>query len=163
MNGNTALQNATVKLNIDLVSLIAETSIWADHHKPGYKEVWYPGFRRGKRGEKKGTVIAGEHIDDNTRANYAIKQACGLSSKKQKIEQYTTCHIYPNSCYNANYYTAIPNLVLIPRAVAGLSDFHGEVIAALKYRSYELYGWYPKEEALPVKPKNYPSNWQKPI
>ncbi|MDR1389235.1 MAG: hypothetical protein LBJ31_04600 [Treponema sp.] len=54
------------------------------------------------------------------------------------------------------------DLVSIPNAIAGLSDFSDDVIKALQYRSYELYRWYPQGHPEPKKPVNYPANWQTP-
>ena len=166
MNGNQALQKALQKLNINLGCLIAETSIWAspDVCKQLINEtgnvVWFPNLRRGRSGEKKGSIIDNIKIDDNTYANYAIKNAVGI--KRTGIENYNTCHIWPNTCHNERYHTAIPNLVLIPNSIAGLSDHSEEVKKILQYRSFELYGWYPEEEQKPAKPRNYPTNWQEP-
>ena len=148
----------------NLECLIAETSVWASpdvckqlKDKTG-NIVWFPNTRRGKSGEKKGSCINGIQIDDNTSANNAIKYAIGINRKE--IKNYHTCHIWPKTCYNERYHTAIPNLVLIPSAIAGLSDHSDEVKKTLQYRSFELYGWHSEKEPQPVKPKNYPTNWQ---
>jgi hypothetical protein len=162
VNGIDELTKAIKKLNIDLVSLVAETAIWADPSfcdDPG-TVVLYPDIRRGKSGEKKGTIINGIRIDDNTYANTAIKRACGIN--KKGIKNYETCHIWPDTCYDERFHTAIPNLVLIPNAIAGLSDFFDDVIKALQYHSYELYNWYSEGYQIPTRPKNYPTNWRKP-
>lgn len=55
------------------------------------------------------------------------------------------CHIWPGTTYDERYHTLLANLVLIPRILANLSDYFNAVIDVLKYRSYELYGWYPEE------------------
>jgi RNA processing factor Prp31 len=167
MNGNEELAKALEKLNIDLVSLVAETSIWAT---PEYCEqlkretgsvAYNPQVRRGKTGEQRGSEIDGIKIDDNTYANTAIKRAVGL--KKEDITDYAACHIWADTCYDERYHTAIPNLVLIPRAIAGLSDHSEQIINVLKYRSYELYNWHPEESEVPQKPDNYPTNWIEPF
>jgi hypothetical protein len=166
VNGNEKLTKAIKKLNIDLACLVAETAIWADPSvcedllKKNGTVVWFPGYRRGKNKERKGDVIDGIKIDDNTYANNAIKYACGI--KRNDIENYNACHIWPNTCYDERFHTAIPNLVLIPNAIAGLSDFSDDVMKALQYHSYELYNWYPQGHQKPIKPLNYPTNWQRP-
>jgi hypothetical protein len=167
INGNKELAKAIKKLNIDLVKLVAETSIWVSplmceqvKNKKG-SVARFPNVRRGKNDETKGDVINGIRIDDNTYANNAIKWAVGIDRKN--ITDYETCHIWTDTCYNERYHTALPNLVLIPRAIASLSDHSEEIINALKYRSYELYGWYPDEEIQPGEPQNYPTNWKEPV
>jgi hypothetical protein len=167
LNGIGELVKALKKFDIDLVKIIAETSIWVSpevceqlKQKTG-DVVWSQKVRRGHSDEKKGDLINGIRIDDNTYANRAIKKAVGID--RTKIKDYTTCHIWEGTCYDEHYHTAIPNLVLIPSAIAGLSDYFEEIINALKYRSYELYGWYPKKESRPEKPCNYPDNWKEPI
>ncbi|GHV80430.1 hypothetical protein AGMMS49944_22210 [Spirochaetia bacterium] len=166
IDGRNALEKAAKKLCIDLPSLVAETAIWAcptvcvDLSKKHGEPVWYPKYRRGRPGEKKGQVIKGITIDDNTYANAAIKHAVGIS--RNDIKKYAACHIWEDTCYDEHCHTAIPNLVLIPNAIAGLSDFYKPVIEALQYRSYALYHWLPKGCPVTVKPKNYPTNWQQP-
>lgn len=167
INGSEEVTKALEKLDFDLVSLIAETSIWAD---PEYcinlkrntgSVTMNPKCRRGRTEEKRGDKIDGITIDDNTYANNAIKRAVGI--KREDISDYEACHIWANTCYDERYHTAIPNLVLIPRAIASLSDHMEAVIDALKYRSYELYKWKPEEvEEAPLKPAKYPSNWREP-
>jgi hypothetical protein len=166
MNGNEELAKAIKKLNINLTEMVAETSIWASpeiceqlKQKNG-DVVFYLNVRRGRTNETRGDIINGIRIDDNTYANNAIKRAVGID--RNDIKEYETCHIWKDTCYDERYHTAIPNLVLIPSAIASLSDHSDEIINALKYRSYELYGWYPQEESKPQKPCNYPNNWQEP-
>ena len=50
--------------------------------------------------------------------------------------------------------------MLIPRILANLSDCYFSVINVLKYRSWELYGWHPDEEAIPERPVYYPECWR---
>lgn len=166
INGNEILIEAIKKLKIDLNSLIAETSIWV--HPEICKELeikkgitYFPNVRRGRHFEKKGEIINGVRIDDNTYANNAIKKA--ISINRKNIKEYYTCHIYSDTCYNEKYHTKLQNLVLIPSSIAQLSDNFPDVINSLKYRSFELYGWFPDESEKPKKPENYPSNWKEPI
>jgi hypothetical protein len=167
INGNELLVEALKKLNIDLLALIAETSLWASplvckqlELKIG-SSTRYPNVRRGRHFENRGDVIAGIRIDDNTYANNAIKNAIGLNRKK--IVDFHTCHIYPNTCYDERYHTKIQNLVLIPNSIAQLSDNFEDVMKCLQYRSYELYGWFPRDGSIPEKPIKYPTNWREPI
>ncbi len=167
INGNELLVEALKKLNIDLPSLIAETSIWVSPQiceqielKIG-SSTRYPNVRRGRHNENRGDIIDGIRIDDNTYANNTIKNAIGINRKN--IIDFHTCHIYPNTCYDERYHTKIQNLVLIPNSIAQLSDNFEEVSQCLQYRSYELYGWFPENKEIPEKPNNYPNNWRAPI
>lgn len=154
MNGDSLMDEALSRLGINLVDLIAEVSVWASPQDVKLEPI-YPDKRRGPA-KKKGKQIDGIYIDDNTYANVAIKKAIG---REIHFENFHACHIWPGTVYDERYYSLIPNLVLIPKIIAGLSDHYKEVIDVLKYRSYELYGWYPSEEQVPQKPAYYPSNW----
>jgi hypothetical protein len=167
LNADTLLIEAMEKHNIHLSVLVAETAIWANPevHRISIAEnrtgCFFPYTRRLKKGkgEIRSTVVDGIRLDDNTYANHAIKQAIGAGRNAQGFE---TCHIWPKSCYDERYHTAIANLVLIPRALASLSDHSREVSQSLQYRAFELYGWYPMEERQPEKPNFYPRNWRMP-
>lgn len=167
----TALLNeATAKHRMHLSILIAETGLWASPlvHRHLSAEnghgVFFPGMRRcrASRGEKRGDVIEGIYLDDNSYANHAIKRAIGVP--RERLIGFEACHIWPQSCYDARYHTAIANLVLLPRAIAGLSDHDPEVRATLQYRSFALYdGWYPAGETRPAEPPFYPRCWREPF
>lgn len=164
---NTELDKALKNTETDLGPLIATTSLWAapEVHEYLIEEsgngAWRTNVRRACTGEKRRTYIDGVLLDDNTFANNYIKTAIGLPIKKFKGFQ--VCHIWPRSCYNSIYHTTIANLVLLPRALAGLTDHNDRIKSILQYRSFELYGWYPKEQIKPSKPPKYPSNWRKPF
>ena len=64
---------------------------------------------------------------------------------------------------NMHFHTAIANLVLLPRPFAGLTDHHGDIQAALKFRSFELYQWSPDPEQPPPRPERYPDDWRTPF
>ena len=142
------------QLEKPLMDLVAETSIWVNPAKVS-KDPVYPNIRRG-RAKDKGKIEDGVRIDDNTYANKALKTAI---SKDIDIANYTVCHIWPGTAYDQRYHTQLANLVLIPRVIAGLSDFCKKVVEMLKYRAYELYGWFPEEETAPEKPEYYPEKW----
>lgn len=142
------------QLEKPLMDLVAETSIWV-HPTSVSKDPVYPNVRRG-RTKDKGKIEDGIRIDDNTYANRAIKMAI---SKDIDIVNYTVCHIWPGTAYDQRYHTQLANMVLIPRVIAGLSDFCKKVVEMLKYRAFELYGWYPEEETAPEKPEYYPEKW----
>jgi hypothetical protein len=160
------LQRACERRQIRFSDLVAETALWADpetHRRQlrlGSAAV-FPGIRRAKpgQGEKRG-VKNGQGLDDNSYANLAIKRALGIH--RTKLIGFECCHIWPNTCYDARYHTVIANLVLLPRALAGLTDHDPQVQAALQYRSFELYRWHPEEWTAPERPAGSPDQWRDP-
>lgn len=106
-------------------------------------------------------------LDSNNKANQAIKRAIlyDLKEKYGKLYQHTenirvfkdfeACHIWPKTCYNAQYHTSIANVVLLPRPLASLTDHCEAVRAILKYRAWELFRFKPADESEPEKPKYY--------
>src|SRR5262245_26844407 len=167
LSAEIILREAIEKNNIHLSVLIAETALWAD---PAVHRIlivengtgcFFPNTRRSKlgQGEKRTGVVGSIRLDNNAYANHAIKQSIGLGRSAVGFE---ACHIWPNSCYDERYYTVIANLVLIPRALASLSDHSTEVRQVLQYRAFELYTWYPMEHDEPKRPDFYPTNWRKP-
>lgn len=163
------LREATAKHHIHLSVLVAETALWAspEVHRRLVEEngtgAYFPRMRRHRRpaGERPGTVVDGVRLDSNTYANHAIKRALGLPRGTEK--GFEACHIWPRSCYDPDCHTTIANLILLPRALGALSDHDEEISAALRFRSYELYGWHPVTEQAPVRPEFYPQNWREPM
>lgn len=112
--------------------------------------------KRGKnqqRREKTGDQVKGNFIeydvkyDDNTQANLAIKSAIleGLSVKlkKTKFSGYMVCHIWDDTCHNNLFHTSVFNLVLLPQAIGGLSDYSPAVKDLLQYEAAMRFGVYP--------------------
>lgn len=163
------LREATARNSIHLSILVAETGLWVHpdvHHQLVSENpagTYFPGTRRYRAGagEKRGQLVGGERLDDNTYANHALMRALGL--RRGEAVGFESCHIWPQSCYDSRYHTAIANLVLLPRPLAGLSDHDPEIQAALQYRAFELYGWYPQGRPVPARPDFYPSNWREPM
>ena len=168
LDATRALEAACKKHGIDLRILIAETALWAHPEvckallKTSGSVCFFPRTRRCRenKGEKRGVILDGIRMDDNTYANHAIKQALGVGRDAKGFE---VCHVWPGSCYDADCHTAIPNLVLIPRPLAGLTDHSSEIQTSLQYRSFELYGWHPKGSTQPVRPAGYPKAWRLPF
>lgn len=164
-DGDEMLQAAARKHAIQLGLLVAETALWA--HPQVHEQLWatngtgafYPLLRRYRAGEKDGMVVAGERLDSNVYAREAIIGAVGV---RFVAHSYHACHIWPDTCHDRRYYSVVANLVLLPSAIAGLSDHDPAVKAALQYRAYELYAWHPAEEAAPLRPADYPTNWLAP-
>ena len=168
-DGSRLLAEASRKHKINLSLLVAETALWANPevHKQLLKDnksgAWYPKRRRARanKGEKKGEEVRGIKLDDNTYANYAIKRAIGIP--RNKLIKLATCHIWPDTCYNEKYHTAIPNLVLLPASLQSLTDYNPEIQAVLQYRAFELYKWVPDGKQRPRKPRYYPDCWKRPF
>lgn len=162
------LRAATAKHNIHLSVLIADTALWANpavhkwllsKHLTG---AMFPDRRRYKAGkENRGETVNGIRFDDNSYANVAIKRAIGLH--RSQLVGFEACHIWPKTCYDERYHTVIANLVLLPRALASLTDHDAEIQAALQFRSFELYGWHPAECSPPQRPAFYPADWRPPF
>ncbi len=165
-DASIALEAALKKHQIKLEALIAETAIWA-HPKVHARlmakgsAARYPNIRRKKAKEKRGHEDATDlRLDDNSYANVTIKWAIGVNRKN--IDGYETCHIWPATCYDERYHTAVANLVLLPRSLAGLTDHFPYVQRMLQYRAYELYNWYPEGFGVPQRPDGYINYWRAP-
>lgn len=111
-------------------------------------------------GELRAQIKDGERLDDNSYANNALKRALGRPHGK--LVGFEVCHIWPQSCYDARYHTVLANLVLLPRPLAGLTDHDPEIQAALQFRAFELYHWFPADVPAPQRPEYYPANWREP-
>jgi hypothetical protein len=165
VDGDDILLRATAALSIDLSRLVARSAIWVDlsvflaRQRQHSHAAWFPDCRRGRKGEPRRGLIDGVRFDDNTIANLAIKRA--VFGSREGCTRLHACHVWPETCYDVRYHTALANLVLLPAPLAGLSDHHEGVAACLRYRSYELFGWHPEEVSPPSKPAGYPeaSEW----
>lgn len=115
--------------------------------------------------KNRGMIINNLYCDDNTRANQAIKRAVldglkwGKNAQLSYFKGFEACHIY-DCVKNPNYYTSIMNLVLVPRALAALTDHNDYVKKVLKYHVYLLFGFYVGSTP-PAAPKGYQNiNWR---
>jgi hypothetical protein len=166
--GDKELESTLMKLNIDLARLLAQTALWASPDvfrllmEENHDGTWYPNTRRYRqnRGEISGQTVGNVYLDTNNYPNTAIKRAIGLD---RDVQNYHACHVWPESCYDERYHTCIANLVLLPRAIAGLSDHDTLIQQSLRYHSYELYKWHPQGEATPKMPNGYPKEWRSPF
>ena len=125
---------------------------------------WYNcKYQRAKHFQKRGEKCGDITFDDNTYANNAIKLAVlkGLEkygihgNSRQIFKGFETCHIWPDTCYDARYHTSVANVVLLPREIAGLTDHCQAVEDLLKYEAWKRYRFKPDEEEVPQRPKNY--------
>ncbi len=130
----------------------SDTYSWFDNK---YRRISSEDKKNGKkiRDEDKGVIL-----DNNTMANLAIKNAIKKSLPiKGKFSDYMACHIWDKTCYIARYHTSVFNLVLVPTAIAGLTDYNQAVKEMLQYESARRFGVYPKEVCPdpPTKPTFY--------
>jgi hypothetical protein len=113
-------------------------------------------------------IICDEIIaDDNTCANNYIKTAI-LESYKEKFDgnplfilgtkdyfsDYEACHVW-DLPGDRRYYASIGNLVLVPRALAQLTDHCDSVKQLLRYEVWKRFGFKPDEENEPEKVSYY--------
>jgi hypothetical protein len=167
-DGFALLRVAEQETGTDLAAFLAAATVWANPRvhavllRSDPLGLWYPGTRRYKRGagERRGQVIDGIRLDDNTYANFALKNA--LPGGARSYDNYSVCHIWPDTCYDARCHTCIANLVLVPSPLMSITDYHPSIQAALKFRSWELYEWQPPGLPVPTKPERYPSTWRAP-
>ena len=93
--------------------------------------------------------------------NHAIRRALAVS--RSDLVGFETCHVWPMTCYDERYRSAIANLVLLPRALASWTDHDVDVRAVLQYRSYQLYQWHPADVPVPIRPEICPEKWLDPL
>lgn len=167
--GLLAVRAAAERLGLHLPALVAEVALWVPldvqrrHVSPENPSgAVYPQVRRARQGsgERPGSVVDGVRLDRNTYANSAIREALGGRGKA--LAGYQACHVWPKTCYDARYHTALANLALVPSPLVSLTDHDPDVIAAMKVRAFELYGWHPSAEPQPERLPGYPSNWREP-
>lgn len=119
------------------------------------------GFQRMANGSKRRTAVAIPQgmpdpegilqyvLDDNSKANEAIKKAviAGLPnwmhSSFYDFDNYMACHIWDKTCYDYRYHTSVFNIVLLPTAIGGLTDYCTAVKELLQYESAMRFGVYP--------------------
>ena len=163
------LTESALRHGIRLQVLVAETGLWANpevHRRLAQEPdgpAFFPNRRRYRagQGEVRGQRIGEVVTDDNSYANLAIKRAIGMP--REEVIGFEACHIWPLTCYSERLHTVIANLVLLPRALASLTDHSPEIQAALQYRAWELYGWYPADAPQPPRPDDYPTTWREPM
>lgn len=150
--------------------LIARTALWAslkDHldckHVGNDGKICYakyPKVSRKRAGQKRGWNDKEKkdfYLDDNSFPNSQMKAA--MRRRGIDPKGYETCHIWEETCYDSRYHTCYANLVLLPRAIAALSDHDDNIRDILKYRAYKLFGFWPDEEK--PRPTDPPENYPK--
>ena len=105
--------------------------------------------RRGELTEVEGRRVM---FDDNTTPTLALLWA----SRRKKGPDVQCNHVFGDP-RNPATYTALWNLCVTPAFLAKTTDGsnHPEVLAALRYRVVDLYGFWPNGEECPPKPGGY--------
>lgn len=160
--GEAVLAVAAARLGVDFGALVAGASIWVSREvfdilaARDPDALWFPRTRRARigRGEKRRDVLDGVTLDDNHKANRAIKEA--IFDRPDACVGFACCHVWPESCYDARAHTCLANLVLLPAPLASLTDHDPHVGACLRRRAFELFGWRPAGLSEPETPTNYP-------
>lgn len=99
-------------------------------------------------------------LDDNTSPTLAFRWA----ARQERPPDVQFNHIYKRP-YDPDCYTALWNICVTPAFLAKLTDVHDDVIAALRRRSFDLYGYLPADKPEPEPPDGYDSlekKWRKP-
>lgn len=162
LDGNELFARSAEELDIDFAALVVKSAIWAPdtEHIACGKAAKYPRVRRKRPYEKRGHSAENIRLDDNRYPNSQMKAVLRKAYNIQlEAGTFETCHVWPNTCYDERYHTCFANLVMLPRALAALSDHNEHVQRVLQYRAYELFNWYPAECEVPTKPENYPTDW----
>lgn len=97
-------------------------------------------------------------LDDNKSPTLAFCWA----ARQTKGPDVQFNHVYSDSG-NPDLYTALWNICVTPAFLAKTTDGrnHPEVVAAIRRRSHELYGYYPDGEPSPEPPEGYDElDWQ---
>lgn len=136
--------------------------------RKGIKKVYDPGFLNKYPGASKVKLV-----DSNNTANTAIKKAV-LETFKQfhpnatfhsnfwkRFQDYEACHVwdYPGE---REYYASICNLVLVPRALAQLTDHNEAVKKLLRFEVYKRFKFYVgnSKPKMPKKYSKYKNLWR---
>lgn len=170
LNGLKIFETAVSELKIDVANLIAKTAIWVNPEvvkilqkvKGNEFACWYMNSRRYNIGlkEKRRTYQNGEYLDDNLIPNQIMKNLTGC---KITPDTFVVCHIFDEgrNTYHKNYYSSIPNMVLIPKPISEL-DRHKHIKDLLKYKSYDLYKIKLVKNI--IKPEGYDKLcWREPL
>lgn len=90
-------------------------------------------------------------LDDN-KAPTDVFMWCNGMQRRPPDLQFN--HIYRRS-KDPDCYCCLANICVTPSFIAKLTDTRKEITDILKYRVWELYGWHPMHEQVPIAPKGY--------
>lgn len=164
-NCRLVAQNALF-CTVEVATAIKEGQLGASSNKKNGGNEFYSwfccGFQRRRSYEKAGDVCpipsgmpdpqgTGTYVlDRNVRASQAIKSAviAGLpkwmKASAGSFKDYMACHIWDDICHDYRYHTSMFNLVLLPTAIAGLTDYSPAVKEILRYEAAMRFGVYPE-------------------
>lgn len=169
-----------------LLSMIAETALFVNpliveqviEGKEGYKANKYASAdncahvrRTNKQPEDLKTIEkeydGSKHevvLDSNNTPNHKMKEALikgmPFTIKASQFKNYVVCHIWEGA-YDPRSFCSLVNLVLVPKAIYGLTDHHDSVKKLLQKRSYYLYN-HIKELQFPFEYLDVSKNFYSP-
>lgn len=85
----------------------------------------------------------GVFLDDNGSPDWAFR-ACFTVKRHQGSTH--ICHIFGDFTYDPRYFTALPNLVLVPSWLHKLTDTDDSVASVLRWASRTVYAFCPGNE-----------------
>lgn len=154
-NGNEVFWRLCSNHGLNPMALLAESAQWVDPRVFRALPVAFPHAARrlptfnAKREATKRT-------ETNEHANDALYRALG--ERRPNDRSWTVCHLW--DCFvkqrnvvvtDRRFYTCLANMVLLPTPLKALTDSVPEIKYALRFRSYQLYGWccdYPHQRVL---------------
>lgn len=152
-HGKQILDNLIKKLGYPALShLVAEHVLFT--HPDTVKQTNNKNlFRVIRNGSKRGEIV---DWNDNNKVmccdNEGPNRALVWSNGDFKYSEVQFNHIYSDS-QNVDVYTSIANICVTPAFIAKLTDTDNEVKGLLKYRTFDLYGFYQGDK--PAKPQFY--------
>ena len=137
----------------DDAMLVRDGTLGCMGHQKSVTFSWFDNkYRRISHADRKiglkiGDVVNNVTLDNNSKANMAIKNAIAKSLPIRvgfpDFSDYMACHIWDGTCYDERFHTSVFNLVLVPTALAGLTDYNDAVKQMLQYESARRLGVYP--------------------
>src|SRR5207249_2199001 len=107
--------------------------------------------RRRYHHERQGEVKNGIRYFTNGPAVDAFFTAVGWRTRN--LTGYAVCHLYDGpGVHNPRHFSRLSNLTTLPTSLYRLADT-APVLEALRFRSFELYGYRGPRAEVPTKPR----------
>ncbi len=143
-----------------VLDLVARHSLWVDPAVARAVPVVFPKTARAVKGHgRQGQVVDGVRLWANQPAQDAFYGALGSTARHFKGA--ALCHIYPRSPQDPRHFTRLSNLVAVPASLGAFTEAP-PVLAALKRRAFELYGYRGPHRRTPPIPPGRPAAWAPP-